>query len=73
MGCVFNTVVVGSSGIGEWVIVGWPVLIEVNSVGVGLIDRSKKYVWEVPSGSISSTNCDSVAGGYLLDGEWVER
>ena len=68
---MLDSVVVSSSGISEGVVVGGPVLIKVDSVGVGLIDRSINYIWEVPSGTISGSNCDSVAGGYLLDCEGV--
>ncbi len=40
-GCVLDSVMVGSSGVGEGVVVGGPVLVEVDSVGVCLKDRSK--------------------------------
>ena len=60
-----------SSGISEWVIVRGPVLVEMNSVGISLKLLSK-YIWEVPSGTISGSNSHSVTSGDLLNSEGVE-
>lgn len=72
MGGVFDSVVELSSGVVEWVIVGGPVLIEVNGIGVGLLGLRYSYVREVPSGTVFNSNSHSVTGGYLLNSERVE-
>ena len=37
--CMLDSIVVFSSGISEWVVVRWPVLVEVNCVGICLYYR----------------------------------
>lgn len=60
-----------SSGISEGVVVRRPVLVEMDSVRISLKLLSK-YIWEVPSGTLSGSNSHSVTGGDLLNSEGVE-
>ena len=71
MSCLLNSVFGSSSGIGKWIVMRGPVLVKINSVWISLKLWSK-YIREVPSWTIFSTNSHSVASWDLLNSKWIE-